>query len=431
MKTLVRALIKRIPFSQDLILRWRYSRYLKKIARQSSVGSGPKILIINHHYDQDIEAIINGCKSFCEFFVIDAMPTYNRASLFFKTTDERDGMIPYSKIDQRNIQGYRKVSRKIYEDIYSAFAFDGVLMPSDSFWWIREFLEIAKEKGTPRIVLDKEGMISPYYYEVHSQQIRERYPFMSDHLLVWSDRQKKFWMKSGVAQRDIEVLGQPRSDFFFNEDRWLSKKDLGLEEKRKTILFFTFDIDAYIHIFPAEEIQSRSLSWLPLRNDINDVLIKFAKSHDNVDVVIKVHPQQSDIGHIRKIFSETGLTNVKMMEGANLSNHLIVNSDLIIGFQTTAIVEALLTEKPVIYAAWSDTEKKLRDDLIPLHDCKGLVKADSKEKFVKLLDLWLAGEKMGGDLAYRKEFTDYYLRADGKVGERLSKTLVDIVRKVN
>lgn len=431
MNKFIRAIVKNIPYSQNIVFKLRYIKYLKKISHQNSVGNGHKILIINHHYDQDIEAIVNGCKDCCEFFVIDAMPTYNQAFLFFRTDDERDGIIPYSKLNRRIIQGYRKVARKIYNDIYSVFSFDAILMPSDSFWWVREFLEVAHDKRIPRIVLDKEGMVSPYYYEVHSQQILERYPFMSDHLLVWSERQKNFWMKSGVAPEHIDVLGQPRSDFFFNKDRWLSKKDLGLEGKRKTILFFTFDVDAYIHIFPAEEIQRRSLSWLPLRNDINNVLLELAKSHDDIDIVIKVHPQQSDIEYIRKIFSETTLSNIKIMEGASLSNHLIVNSDLIVGFQTTALVEAMLTEKPVIYTGWSDTEKKLRDDLIPLHNCKGIDKADSKDSFAKLLDSWVAGEKVGGDLTYRKEFTDYYLSADGKVCDRLSKTLTNIVKQAN
>ena len=423
-------LLKKIPGVENIYLQFRYRRYLKVLQRQKPEGNGIRILIINHHFDQDIQAFIKGSGDRCSFFVIDCMPFFNQALLFFRTDKERDGIIPYTRLPSKITQGYRKVAQRLFADLYAIFPFQAIVMPSDSFWWVREFLEVAVVNGIPRIVVDKEGIISPYYYEMHSRQIKERYPFISDYLLVWSERQKNYWLKAGAPAECIKVLGQPRSDFFFKKERWLSREKLGLDEERRVLLFFTFDVDAYIHIFPSEEIRRESLSWQPLRNEINTVLIEFAKRHGDVDVVIKVHPQQSDIEHVRAFF-DIGLPNIKIMEGAFVSNHLLVNADLVVGFQTTALIEAMLTSKPVIYAAWGNTEQKLRDHLIPFHLCRGLQKADSKEMFDHILESWSRGACVGGDIDQRKDFTDQYLNADGHVCERLSEALIQIVSEVH
>lgn len=420
---------KRVPGVEKAYLKFRYRQYLESLRSKSAVGNGPNILIINHHFDQDIEALVQGCSEKCRFFVVDCMPFFNQAFLFFRTDAERDGIIPYPLLPPSVVRRYRNVARGLFEDLYAIFPFDAVVAPSDSFWWLREFFEVVKENGRARIVLDKEGTISPYSYEIHSKQIREKFPFMSDYLLVWSKRQREFWIKSGVPPECIRVLGQPRSDFFFESKRWRSRKELGLRDDRKVILFFTFDLDAYINLFPVEQVRHDSLSWLPLRNDINEVLIEYAKTHKTVDIVIKTHPQQSDINEIREIFRNAGLENILLMEGAYVSNHLIVNADLIVGFQTTALTEAMLTNKPVIYTGWSTTEKKVREHLIPFQICKGLQIAESKKHFAEILHSWTSGAGVGGDVASRKEFTDHWLNADGEVCDRVAEALIDIVNR--
>ena len=113
------------------------------------------------------------------------------------------------------------------------------------------------------------------------------------------------------------------------------------------------------------------------------------------------------------------------MNGAGISNHLIVNSDLIIGFQTTALIEAQLTDKPIIYTGWTETEKKLRDELIPLHNFKGVETVYSAEELYTCIQSWQDGKNIGGDRAARKEVTDQYLRADGFSTKRIHDLILD------
>lgn len=428
---IIRKWVKKIPGAEQTYLRYHYVKYLKELREQAPIGKGIRVLVINHHFDQDIEALVNGCSEHCSFFVVKCMPFFNQALRFFRNNNERDGLIPYSDLPKNITNEYRKLCRLLFNDLYSIFPFSVVIMPSDSFWWIREFLDVVREDGIKCIVLDKEGTITPYSFEVHSEHIRVRFPFMSDYLLVWSERQKKFWKKAGAPENVIKVVGQPRSDFFFQEHRWKTRKALGLSEYKKIILFFTFDVDAYINVFPEEEIKREGYSWIALRNEINSVLLGFAKRNPDICIVIKVHPQQSDINYVRQLIKEINLPNFRLAEGAAISSQLIVNSDLIIGFQTTALIEAMLTRKPVFYAAWGTTEEKLREELIPFHKTCGLDRIASPGELNDKLNLWSKGLQVGGDITQRKAFTDPYLNADGHVCKRISMELLKIAGLMN
>lgn len=423
MAKIIRNLIKKIPGARRLYFKTQYKRYLQELRKQSPVGTGRKVLIINHHFDQDIEALTVGCSSSFQFFAVKCMPFFNQGLLFFKTREERDGIIPYDKLPKDVTQGYRKVCAQLFADLHAIFPFEMILIPSDVFWWAREFLEVARERGVKRIVLDKEGTVPPYYSDLQAIRIKEKFPFISDYLLVWSERQKQFWRKAGATENCIKIVGQPRSDFFFQKSRWLSRKDLKLDGFKKHLLYFTFDINAYIDIYPQEEIKREGYSWLPLRNALNQALLSFARDNRDICVTIKAHPQQADIIYMREFVKKSGLPNMRLAEGAALSNQLIVNADLIVGFQTTALIEAMLTDKPILYPMWGETEKKVREYLIPFHSTGGVEKIISPEQFKDKLTRWLRNESLGGDLQQRKRFTDYWLEADGKVASRITKEL--------
>lgn len=427
MLLMVRSFFRRFRFLREIVFKKRYRAYLAELRKQAPFGQGKKILIINHHFDQDIEGLRAGCSENLQFFELKCMPFFNEAQLYFLTREERDGIIPYDRVPAGRKLAYREVCRGLFRDLQQIFSFEMVLMPSDSFWWLREFLEVCKENGVKRVVLDKEGTISPYSFDVHALQIKEKFPFVSDYLLVWSERQKQFWMRAGAPEDAIKVVGQPRSEFFFQKNRWQTRRDLGVDGYEKHILLFTFDIDAYINVFPEEETLREGYTWVPLRNEVTTILVDFVKDHPTVCLTIKVHPQQADIDYIRNFVGSVNLTNVRLAEGAAISNQLIVNSDLVIGFQTTALTEAMLTDKPVFYTAWGETERKVRSHLIPFHDTKGLEVISSPERFVLMLNKWFTGEKVGGDLAERKMFTDYWLFADGHVFERINRSIREIL----
>jgi hypothetical protein len=61
------------------------------------------------------------------------------------------------------------------------------------------------------------------------------------------------------------------------------------------------------------------------------------------------------------------LSNVSFFDEKDNTFDLINDSDVIIGFQTAALIEAMYTDKPIIYCGWGESFKKIKDTLIDYH----------------------------------------------------------------
>lgn len=431
MKNLIKKVIFFNPRVEYIIRNIVWHIYIKKIlsSNKSFTNKGLNLLFVNHNFDQDIESILNANEKHC-IKIIDYKKTFWIASCFFKPY-ERDGDIPYE--DKRlsiNRNNYKKEANKIVKFILEHFPLDAMILPSDSFFWIREVIYLLKEKNIPTIVIDKEGIISPYFFKVHPLEIRQRFPFISDWIIVWSKRQKDFWMRSGVAENQIKIVGQPRSDFFYRKDKWLSKKELDLAQDKKVVLFFTYDKDAYI---PKEIFENGEVSWEEMREETHNVIIKLAKMYPDVQFVVKLHPQQTDISYINKFFSRTHLNNIKIIGGASLSNQLLVNADIIVGFQTTGMIEAMLLDKPILYTFWGNSIAVLMDEIIPFHKSNCVEVIDSPKRLEEKIEYYISTSEKGvpekTKLEREKFVMQYFHNPDGKTGIRILETIEELVKE--
>lgn len=323
-----------------------------------------KILVVNHFFDQDIEAMADANEThdirvlsygILEDIAIAQLPEEIRADFSYNTVD-----LPEVKFN------YTRALEELFDQIYFEFPFDVLVTPSDTFYWIRELVQILKERNIPVVVVDKEGMISPYFFNAYWKDIRDRAPFISDYLLVWSHRQKNFWKMAGVDERRIMVTGQPRSDFWHKPYKWKQKNELGLglNSEKKMVLFFSYDPWAYIpwHIYEGGKV-----SWQRIRKETHSALMSFARQRNDVEIIIKMHPQQAYPQEMNKLVANESLKNVFLTGGAILSNQLIINADVVVGFLTTAVAEAMITAKQIIYTFWDDARFKWSEEIIPYH----------------------------------------------------------------
>jgi hypothetical protein len=85
---------------------------------------------------------------------------------------------------------------KLFLKLRKNYEFDCIVTPSDSFFWLREFIVVAESHGVFTIVADKEGIVSPYDYLTAPSRIKTYYHPISKHFFVWSERQKTFWINS-------------------------------------------------------------------------------------------------------------------------------------------------------------------------------------------------------------------------------------------
>jgi CDP-glycerol glycerophosphotransferase (TagB/SpsB family) len=222
------------------------------------------------------------------------------------------------------------------------------------------------------------------------------------------------------------VLGQPRSDFFFHPERWPSKQSMGLTEGKQLVVFFTYDADTYLRT--TEALPDRP--WKALRDDTHAALRDLARARPEIEVVIKAHPQQVELAEVEAEFAADPLPNVKVTAGAATASHLLVHADVIVGFQSTVMIEAMLTTKPVIYAGWGAAHEAYATGLVPIHTSGGCELPRSPADLARMLEAALAGTLAPSPdmLERRRRFTDrYFYGADGTVSQRVLATAAALV----
>lgn len=384
---------------------------------------GKPIVVIDHAFVQDIDALMFQARNFgINLIRIPFQPICRVAQLFFSPKIQDGSYYAESMA----------IPKKKYHIFLNKFLLQWnvqskiccFLTPSDSFFWIRELITILKGLGIPCIVIDKEGTISPLSMDIHAKQISEFYPFISDAIIVWSERQHTFWKKTGVPEEKIFVEGQSRSDYFVNKKMWIERGKLPIKHKHY-ILFFTFEVDAYA-------LSCKKNPWINLRRDAHNSLINFAMKHPEYGFVIKTHPQQVDKFEVQAEFEREKLNNIYVFHGADLSRHLIVHSDLVVGFQTTALTESMLAGKNVIYIQWSEDVFEFRDKLIPFHAAQGIHVASTLNEFENLMEAFFNNDRCfivtDQIMFLRKPFINIFIpNADGGASYRILNRVMKII----
>jgi hypothetical protein len=221
------------------------------------------------------------------------------------------------------------------------------IAPSDAFFYIRPFIESFKEAGLNTFVMQKETTISPLVMDEHSKVISKFIPFMSDHMTVCSERHKQFWLKAGTNAHLISVTGQPRFDIY----RRPRECKPGNVDIRPKLLYLSYADDAYL---PSDLGIQYSHNWQQQRQETERTICDLSSSFS---VTVKKHPQQLN--------SEDWLgSSIVHADRFADTRKLIIESDVVVGFQTTALYEAAVAGKPVIYAAWGETFESAKDLLI-------------------------------------------------------------------
>lgn len=392
-----------------------------------------KILIIDHNFGQDIDALIYAASENYDFKMVSPWYFASRARKYFPDA-VFSGLAEYHKpVYEVARRKWAQEAKKALQELYYVFPFDVIISPSDTFFYIRNVVKAASESGIPFVVVQKETTISPDTMRHHSREISKFFPFISDYMTVCSDRHKNFWLAAGAPRDKIEVTSQPRFDFYRQPERWTSWKELGiaLDATKETILFFSYDLDAYV---PVEKHAART-SWKKLREETEDTLGRLAKEQ-LYNLLVKPHPQQDpqDVEKIKARLQDLSgnawLKTVHLLEREFDTRQLIVNSDIIVAFQTTALLEALIAGKDVIYTYWADEGRELEDALIPYHKHTDIMKCVRSPK--ELRDYLLSAPRRKPDVAKKMRkrltlFEEHLGRLDGKAAQRVLRVIVKVV----
>lgn len=245
-------------------------------------------------------------------------------------------------------------------------------------YWQDEAIKLAcLRMGIPFLVLCRENYTIPWTVPwMHDHLIKSRFQFDGAGLAVFSQATKDAFVPAFRDPDDIWVTGAPRYD------RWLHMPPL--DDAQKTyISLVTFNDPGYMAVdtfLETAEIFDRvaraekhaGLTWL----------VKCKKRGDRAEVLQRVGSSEDSP---LKFEYDTPLFE------------LFPRSRVVIGYNSLALVEAMLTDAPVVVPCWGEAHAERKNLLLDYNDpltCRVVTFARSPEEFADLIQRAARGEKL-------------------------------------
>lgn len=267
---------------------------------------------------------------------------------------------------------------------------DAAIMPT------RAIVRMANLKGIPSLIIQNGIMACPTGYSFA--------PLIATKFAAWGKVSKEFMTKRGVESRRVAITGNPLShdyrkinvgEEFFNKFK--------LDKNKKIILLLTGGCG---QIYPEKQFV-----------ELTKVLIKMLKEFDDRQLVIKLHPREKKEIY-ENIARREDAKNVCIMED-NLKE-LISIADVIVSVGSTALLEAIALDKPIIIPNLIS-----RPCEVPFVNFRVAKQADDEKTLKKLIENPLPINEKN-----REKFqNDYLFKNDKKEGERIAREIEDLRRK--
>ena len=303
-----------------------------------------RVLAMDHFFDQDLRALEAHPGLDVRRFPYQRLRNH---ALRLLGDDVARGLHAYNSAALGAARGrYAAWLAREVRRLYLERAFDVLVLPSDTFFYVRTLPAAAHRLGLPVVVVQKETTISEATMDVFSEEVKAQAPFVSDYMTVCSERQKAFWVRAGARAERIEVTGQPRFDIY-------ASRRVSVPSSRRRVLFLSYALDAYV---PGAGRGKGLRTWEPLRDATERTLIDLARA-GSCEVVVKCHPQQDRRAEAARLAGLAGATwgrGVTVADQDADTRTLIIAADVVVGFQTTALYEAVAARRSVVYAAWGD-----------------------------------------------------------------------------
>ena len=245
-------------------------------------------------------------------------------------------------------------------------------------YWQDEAMKVAcRSLGIPFLVLCRENYTIPWTVPWHHDFLAQtRFRFEGAGMAVFSEATKRAVAPSFDSSDDIWVTGAPRYD------RWLDLPARPDGEK-KHISLITFNDPGYMAVNTFLETAAvfdrmaradtqHALTWL----------VKCKKRSDKAEVLASLGAK-ADV-HL-KFEYDTPLFE------------LYPRSRIVIGYNSLAMVEAMLTDAPVVVPCWGEARAERKNLLLDYNDPltqRVITFAQSPEDLANLIDRAARGEKL-------------------------------------
>ena len=260
-------------------------------------------------------------------------------------------------------RAYREFLTRMWAKLQPYIQVDVVVTASFAYYAERELATALESLGIPFIAMFKESFKSPGYVDFAVKLYRERRgPFTGRRILVYNDIEREIQIDSGIIDPErVTVCGMPRLDRIH---RW-RRANAGKETpntQRPQILFFSFIPSVALPRIPrkggnADKLNPslENLSWHELTRLTYQAILRLAEETPEVDIVIKSKVGTRDREQMYELLGDIHLLpgNVKIVVGGD-PFELITQCQVVCGFNTTALLEAMAAGKLIIIPRFAE-----------------------------------------------------------------------------
>ena len=248
-------------------------------------------------------------------------------------------------IDPKYKAGKERVYRymlQMFVVLHKYLKFDAVLSGNYVYVDQQEFFKICEENHIPGIILNKEGIGAYMYSEDSKWSGVDGCRFIGSKILYLNNEYRKQEIKqlTGLEDNNTKVIGIPRFDYYFH----------GKSSTRNLVTLFSFEPLDYIP--PCDLTTKQIESILEISERFHKNIMEFAINHPNYKVVIKAkNPGERYMKTLNEIYSkyfETRTINNLEITGKGNVKELILNSQVILGYNSTVLIEAIAARKTII-----------------------------------------------------------------------------------
>ena len=270
-----------------------------------------------------------------------------------------------------------------------------VISANFGYYAQREFAAALAEIGTPFITLQRENVRSPRRVQFWHSVYKTRGKSAERKILVYNGIERDLQISSGVIDPNkVIVTGMPRLDRIH---RWRREHAGPINGAgRGQVLFFAFSrrekLTSFrrtpgagvLHNTEEHDEHWQKLSWEGLSEDTHGAIVELARRRPDLRVIVKTKGQSRQLHDtfdiLNKIAKELP-SNLEVVAGGD-PFQLIAKSQVVVGFNTTALLEAIAAGKLVIIPRFKEASESARRELIlDLGDAVSY--ADSAEQLIE------------------------------------------------
>ncbi|NWG24079.1 MAG: hypothetical protein HXY30_06610 [Pseudorhodoplanes sp.] len=280
---------------------------------------------------------------------------------------------------------YRRFALAMWRHLQRIQPFAAVISPNFGYRVQRELAFALEQYGTPFVVLQKENLnaATEHRREFWRGIYRERRgKFGGRKILVYNQMECDLELSSGiVTPSQVEVVGMARLDRFH---RWRREHAGPAPAGRAAkVTFFSFSRSDKI---PVEA--GLSNGWGGFCTDTHRAMVDLARARPDIHVYAKTKGltrQDEELLAIVNAGEEAPPANFHITSGGD-AFELMAESRVVVGFNTTGVLEALALGKPVIVPRFGEAvDPVLRKFVIDVGDA-----ADYADSPAQLRELVLA-----------------------------------------